>query len=178
MQTLIRRGHFDAGHRVMNHAFKCSNLHGHTYVYELEYAFRHVEDIGYALDFGEVKRVACAWIEDHLDHACIVNPLDHQVIAACIGTNSKTYYMNLGLGCNPTAENIAKEIFFACDYLVADGNLYLRRVRLWETPNCSVVVEQGAMTESERTSLINALAPSLRAYKQAKGQVSYDSRKG
>ena len=58
MQIITRKGSFDAGHRVMNEKMKCFNLHGHTYLYELQFAFGYMKGIGYALDFKEMRRSA------------------------------------------------------------------------------------------------------------------------
>jgi hypothetical protein len=57
-QYITRKGNFDSGHRVMNERMKCFNIHGHTYLYELEFEFNEMEEIGYAIDFKEIKRVA------------------------------------------------------------------------------------------------------------------------
>ena len=76
MQYITRSGTFDSGHRVMNERMKCFNLHGHTYLYDLTFSFDSMKDIGYAIDFKEIKRVACQWIDDILDHGFIVNPKD------------------------------------------------------------------------------------------------------
>ena len=82
-QYITRKGTFDSGHRVMNERMKCFNMHGHTYLYELEFEFNSMEAIGYAIDFKEIKRVGCQWIDDMLDHGFIVNPKDDDVIKAC-----------------------------------------------------------------------------------------------
>ena len=111
-QTITRKGSFDSGHRVMNERMKCFNIHGHTYIYELTFEFNEMEEIGYAIDFKEIKRVGCQWIDDLLDHGFIVNPKDEAVINACKLTTSKIWYMSLNGKdeyCNPSAENIAKE---------------------------------------------------------------------
>ena len=53
---VTRKGKFDAGHRVMNERFKCFNLHGHEYHYELTFSYLMSEEIGYAIDFKEIKK--------------------------------------------------------------------------------------------------------------------------
>ncbi len=57
IQYISRKGNFDSGHRVMNEFMKCYNIHGHTYLYELTFSFENMEEIGYAIDFKEIKRV-------------------------------------------------------------------------------------------------------------------------
>lgn len=41
-QYITRKGNFDSGHRVMNERMKCFNIHGHTYLYELEFEFNEI----------------------------------------------------------------------------------------------------------------------------------------
>ena len=56
VQYITRKGNFDSGHRVMNEFMKCYNIHGHTYLYELTFSFENMEEIGYAIDFKEIKK--------------------------------------------------------------------------------------------------------------------------
>ena len=64
MQTITREYGFDAGHRVMNERFKCFNAHGHRYHIKLTYSFQDMHEIGYIIDFKEIKRVGVQWIDD------------------------------------------------------------------------------------------------------------------
>lgn len=182
MQTMIRRGAFDAGHRVMHQRFKCANLHGHTYIYELHLAFADVERIGYALDFSEVKRIACAWVDERLDHAMLANPRDIEIIELCRRSGWKLYEMQLG-GMdgdqNPTAENIAKEIWYAAHTLLvgpANDMLRVKEVRLWETPNCSVTATSASLTDDEWSYGRTIMQPGLIEWRRARGEVVYDAR--
>ena len=61
MNKIIRKGSFDAGHRVMFQRFKCSHMHGHRYEYQLEFSYCEMQELGYAIDFSEIKRIGCAW---------------------------------------------------------------------------------------------------------------------
>jgi 6-pyruvoyltetrahydropterin/6-carboxytetrahydropterin synthase len=72
-QYITRKGNFDSGHRVMNEFMKCFNIHGHTYLYELTFSFESMEEIGYAIDFKEIKRVFCQWIDDIFEFYNIYN---------------------------------------------------------------------------------------------------------
>ena len=83
-QYISRKGSFDSSHRVMNERMKCFNQHGHGYAYSLTFSFESIESIGYALDFKEIKRIGCQWIDDKLDHGSIYNPLDVDFINPCI----------------------------------------------------------------------------------------------
>jgi len=183
MQIITRKGSFDAGHRVMNEKMKCFNLHGHTYLYELQFAFEYMKGIGYALDFKEIKRVASQWIDDYLDHAVLLNPKDDVLIKASIEIGSKMWIMSLngkGEYCNPTVENIAREVFIAVDYLFEQlypgGNLRLQTIQVYETPNCSTILNTEDILPMERIEFLKVNANLLDSYAQEKGVVEYDDR--
>jgi 6-pyruvoyltetrahydropterin/6-carboxytetrahydropterin synthase len=182
-QTVTRIGTFDAAHRVMNEKFKCFNVHGHTYKYELTFAFSETEEIGYAIDFKEIKRVMMQWIDDNLDHGCIVNWKDLTLIHSCKMLQSKLHHMSLNGAyeyCNPTAENIAREIFLAIRYLTRrlyGSNVILINVRLWETPNCFVDCTNISTPTEQKENFYKVWAESLDEYAKQKGTVEYDDRK-
>lgn len=180
-QTISRKGNFDSGHRVMNERMKCFNLHGHTYLYELTFEFNSMESIGYAIDFKEIKRVACQWIDDILDHGVLVNPHDEAVIECAIKTGSKIWYMSLngkGEYCNPTVENIAKEVFLAMEILFSVyPDLKIKKVKIFETPNCSTVCKAKSIEESERDNFQTMNGTNIAIYANAKGILNYDDRK-
>jgi len=180
IQTITRKGTFDAGHRVMNERMKCFNVHGHTYLYELEFTFNNMETIGYAIDFKEIKRVACQWIDDILDHGMLINPEDQHVIEMCSRLESKKWLMSLngsGKYCNPTVENIAKEIFLAIQFLLDNNLLKLQMVRLYETPNCFTDCFANSISTQEEKNFLYVHAPELEKYKEEKGVMVYDDRK-
>ncbi|WP_374015883.1 6-carboxytetrahydropterin synthase QueD [Paenibacillus thiaminolyticus] len=58
---------FDAAHHLHAYEGKCKNLHGHTYqvVFGLS---GYTNDIGIALDFGDIKEIWKERIEPYLDH--------------------------------------------------------------------------------------------------------------
>ena len=179
-QTITRKGTFDSAHRVMNEKMKCFNLHGHTYLYELTFKFNTIEDIGYAIDFKEIKRVGCQWIDDMLDHGTIVNPKDVHVIQAAIAVKSKIWFMSLngrGEYCNPSVENIAKEVFLGVRHLLDDGNLCLQKVTIYETPNCFTECFADSFTLKEQNNFMVCRRGDLDRYKEKMGVVIYDDRK-
>jgi len=180
-QYVTRKHKFDAGHRVMHERFKCHNMHGHEYHVEITLSYEQPKSLGYAIDFKEIKRVGCSWIDDFLDHAFICNPQDKIVIDACKAVGSKYYLMNLvdkeGF-CNPSAENIAKELFFILGVLLNRGDetaLTVSSIKLHETTNC--YVECTGLTEAEENQLLlTTLFAQLFIYKMNKGSVEYDQR--
>ena len=180
-QYISRKGTFDSGHRVMNERMKCFNMHGHTYLYDLEFEFNEMEHIGYAIDFKEIKRVGCQWIDDILDHGFLVNPHDESVIAACKATHSKIWYMSLNgehQYCNPSVENIAKEIFLAMEILFEKyNNLKIHKLTIYETPNCCTTCISESVSDRERDNWMRTNRTHVELYRDEKGYVEYDDRK-
>jgi len=180
MQLISRKGSFDSGHRVMNEKFKCYNIHGHTYLYELNFEFNDMMDIGYAIDFKEIKRVGCQWIDDYLDHGMILNPKDDLLITTAKQMGSKYWIMSLNGGgyCNPTAENIAREICLAQQILFEKHNgLYFHSLRLYETPNCWTDCYLGEISDKEKENFNTARSHEIRKYAAEKGIIEYDCTK-
>ena len=186
IQYISRKGNFDSGHRVMNERMKCFNIHGHTYIYELTFSFENMEEIGYAIDFKEVKRVFCQWIDDILDHGMILNPQDTKLIETTKEYGTKLWLMSLNGKneyCNPSVENIAKEVFLAMDvlsealYAEAPTRLKIHNVKIYETPNCWTDCNRESISANERQNfMINRLVE-IMEYACNKGVVEYDDRK-
>ena len=181
-QFITRKGSIDCGHRVMNHAFACNNYHGHTYLYELHFGFGSVEDIGYAVDFKEIKRIGVQWMLDFLDHGFIANPKDKDIIKLIKDNGMKLWLMSINgkdQDCNPTAENIAKEIFIAMEILfdhIKDFSLY--ELVLYETPNNFTTCYHTSVSTTERNNFRSIHKKSILEYADSKGEVTYDVRKG
>jgi 6-pyruvoyltetrahydropterin/6-carboxytetrahydropterin synthase len=140
-----------------------------------------MEDIGYALDFKEIKRVGCQWIDDLLDHGMILNAHDETVIETVKKLNSKLWLMTLngpGEYCNPSVENISKEIFLAQEMLFAKYEmLKVYHLRLYETPNCYTDCYKESISEQERNNFSSVHKDQLAKYAHDLGMVEYDDRK-
>ena len=185
-QYISRKGNFDSGHRVMNEFMKCYNIHGHTYLYELTFSFENMEEIGYAIDFKEIKRVFCQWIDDILDHGMILNPKDELLIKTTKDYGTKLWLMSLngsGRYCNPSVENIAKEVFLAMEvlsntlYKDAPTGLKIHKVTIYETPNCWAECLAESISVSEWKAFNIEKGREIAEYAKAKGVLEYDDRK-
>ena len=180
-QYMGRHCSFDSGHRVMNEKMKCFNMHGHTYLCELKFEFNEMESIGYAIDFKEIKRVGLQWIDDILDHGMILNPQDTVVIDAAVNTGSKLWLMSLNGKdgyCNPSAENISKEIFLAMMVLFQQyPTLRIHNVKLHETPNCYVECIKDSISDEEAHNWMINRYEEVNKYALDKGVYEYDDRK-
>lgn len=187
---ITRTYEFDAAHRVMHERVKCWQMHGHRYKLDITLSYDETHSIGYAMDFKEIKRVCCNYLDLRFDHGCILNRHDTVLIDAIsklnnvTGKTSKLHLMNLcgseGF-CNPSAENIAKELFFACSKLLNDPhncNLEVFEVKLYETPNCWVTTRRESLSESDWYHLEGSeFAEDLTQYRQQMGSLEYDERK-
>lgn len=186
IQYITRKGNFDSGHRVMNEFMKCFNIHGHTYLYELTFSFENMEEIGYAIDFKEIKRVFCQWIDDIMDHGMILNPHDTKLIETTKEYGTKLWLMSLngqGEYCNPSVENIAKEVFCAMHilsetlYAGVPTGLKIHSIKIYETPNCFTECFADSISEDEFQNFQLANGKDIESYAKEKGVLEYDDRK-
>lgn len=136
MITMTKRLEFDAGHRLMNHESKCANLHGHRYAIDVTIALEgSLDHAGRIVDFGEVKSVFGAWVDDELDHTFIANSKDEALIAALVPLQRKRV---VTLPFEPSAENLAVWLLsHAARLLDVPGSRRVVRLVLWETPTSS-----------------------------------------
>ena len=110
---------FDAAHHLHCYEGKCKNLHGHTYKVVFGIS-GYVNDIGLAIDFGDIKEIWKNEIEIYLDHR----------------------YLNETLPVmNTTAENMVVWIYEKMAEALTKGNraeeykgARVECVRLFETP--------------------------------------------
>lgn len=174
MQTITRTFEFDTAHRVMNERVKCFNLHGHRFKAEVTFGYDVLRAIGYAIDFKELKRVLGSFIDDRFDHAAMLNPMDKELIGVVNNNGWKLWLMGLGSGedVNPSAENIASEIFYIANKFFdkEKHGIWVEKVRLYETPNCWVDCND------YHYSATNKVDEELNEYRLSMGDMEYDIR--
>lgn len=134
-----RKIEFDTGHRVIGHQFKCKYLHGHRYVLEITATAKNLDELGMVTDFATLKAIMKGWIDQYWDHNVILHEADRDFGEYIAGyTGQKVYYLSN----NPTAENmllhLKNEII---PVLFAEQNFAIIGLKLYETPNCHVVIE-------------------------------------
>ncbi len=130
MIQITRRLEFDAGHRVLGHEGKCRHIHGHRYAAEITIQGPGLDSLGRVIDFGVVKAVVGDWIDKHWDHNLLLNSKDPLLFGPL--DEERVPYL---FGGNPTAENMARELWQVATNLLA-SNLQVIRVRIYETPSC------------------------------------------
>lgn len=175
MRAITRVFEWDSAHRVMNEKVKCFNLHGHRWKVETTFEFNSKGSLGYAIDFKELKRIVGAWIDEKLDHACICNPMDMELIDVCRKNNWRLYVMGMGNygDINPSAENLASELFYTIKQLFINdlSGIRIAKLRLYETPNCWVETDRFDYVAS------NVYLEDLVQWRNSKGEFNYDIRK-
>ncbi|RSS83680.1 6-carboxytetrahydropterin synthase [Streptomyces sp. WAC06614] len=125
---------FAYGHRLVRYSGKCRHLHGHNGLLEVVLDSDRLDDKGMVIDFGQIKETVGTWVRDHLDHRLILCKED-PLIPLLEAAGEPVYVM----ADNPTAENIAKEVW---NKAKAEG-LPVCETRLWETPT-SLACYRGA----------------------------------
>ncbi len=123
MFRVTKEIHFCYGHRLLNYAGKCRNLHGHNgkAVITLEAAsLDALRDGG-----GLLRNQACGGevIDETLDHRMLLHEAD-PIIPELVRQGEPFVTLNA----NPTAENIARLIY---ERIAAQG-LPVVEVTLWE----------------------------------------------
>lgn len=139
MVTAVRKIHFCAGHRVMNHESKCATLHGHNYNMYIHARAPQLDSLGRVIDFGVLNEIAGNWIDTYWDHTTILDQNDKAMIE-CLKDAPKRKPLFL-LPENPTAENLAEYFLkIVCPDIFKNTGVEIYKVVLWETENCFVEV--------------------------------------
>ena len=108
MYTVTKRMEISAAHKLeLDYESPCTRLHGHNWIIEVTCQAEELNDRGMVIDFKAIKSL-------------VSSELDHR-------------YLNERLGCNPTAENIAKWI---CDHVP-----YCVRVKVQESEGNVAIYE-------------------------------------
>lgn len=146
MLTITRKLEFDAGHRIPDHKSQCRNLHGHRYTLLITLVGAVVEaegqsDNGMIMDFTDIKTLAKTHLVDLWDHAFLVCRNDTAVRQFL---DSMPDHKTVVLDRIPTVENLAKAAFDILKNVYQDRygtGLSLRKITLYETPNCWAEVD-------------------------------------
>lgn len=115
--TIYKQFTFDAAHFLPQvlEGHLCRQLHGHTYQLTVFVSGPVLEDLGWVIDFSELKAV-CKPLVERLDHA-LLNEVS-------------------GLE-NPTAENVARWLWNGIKVKLPN----LQKIALKETPTSGVIYE-------------------------------------
>jgi len=139
MKVLAYRYHdFSMGHRVYQHESKCASLHGHNYRIHFYCEAPRLDDIGRVIDFSDIKKYLCQWLEENWDHKFLVYELDPWLEKLKVIDPEGTVSTNF----NPTAENMATYLLTEIGpQQLKESPVKLSKVVVDETRKCSASVE-------------------------------------
>jgi 6-pyruvoyltetrahydropterin/6-carboxytetrahydropterin synthase len=135
----IRYHDISCGHRVHGHESKCAHLHGHnyrmTFFCEPE---KDLDSIGRVIDFSDIKKRLCMWIEEEWDHRFLVwihDPMKNTLLDLDPDGVWVTAF-------NPTAENMAQYLVAVVGPRQLEGTgIVLTKCLVEETRKCSASFE-------------------------------------
>lgn len=132
--ALTKEFTFDAAHHLHCYEGKCKSLHGHTYKLIITIS-GYVDNIGIAIDFGDIKNIFKEVVDSRLDHR----------------------YLNEALpNMNTTAENmivwIWEEIEKNLSQYYTDKDHRLEELVLYETPTSYATLKREWFLEDGKTT--------------------------
>ena len=140
--SCTRKLEWDCLHRIPAHEGKCRAFHGHRYVAEITCEAPALDNAGRVIDFGLIKSLVGAWIDEHWDHTAILMSTDDDPATLAIITSNKAYGRPVYLmNRAPSAENIAQELASIASSLLSNWPLSVIEVRVWETPSTCATYE-------------------------------------
>lgn len=137
-QEISIRLRFEFAHRLLHHKGKCNNIHGHSGIAWVYFTGDVNDQTGMMADFGDIKKTIQTWIDEHWDHALILNSDDADLLNAFI-TTPILLYQTVG---DPTMENLCRILSQVIWTMKGDetlpASLILSRVTIQETENAFV----------------------------------------
>lgn len=132
-------------HRQHLHVGHCAHIHGHNWAITLTFACRETDANGFVVDFGALKYLK-AWIDEHLDHACLFNENDPEkdALLASVGHLFKPYILP-----NCSCEGLARHIYEVFNPLVLEqtaDRVWITEVEIEEDSKNSAAYRPGNHT--------------------------------
>jgi len=153
--VIVRKFGIDCGHRLYEHDGKCKNIHGHRYTFHVYFTSDDLDKLGRVVDFGWVKNKIGNWLENNWDHGMLINENDpigelwkqeSWMTAECIipiellnALKELNGMKHFFLPCNPTAENLASQLYIIANQLMEGTGVTVCKVKCGETPNCEAL---------------------------------------
>lgn len=106
---------FNSAHRLPNYEGKCEALHGHTWQAVLVIEGK-IKDDGMVYDFKKLKKIVDDVLPDHV----LLNDIVE----------------------NPTAENLANFYIVKIGKILAEKDLTLKSLEIWESDDACAIAEK------------------------------------
>jgi 6-pyruvoyltetrahydropterin/6-carboxytetrahydropterin synthase len=113
MYELMIETRFAAAHQLRNYKGKCENLHGHNWKVQVAVSAERLNEIGLAMDFGDIKAIT----ND------VIGTLDHAML------NELFPFTEI----NPSSENIARWIYESLKKKIDTDEIEVASVTVWES---------------------------------------------
>ncbi len=114
--------HFAAAHNLLNYQGDCENLHGHNWKVEVTVNTEDLDKAGLGIDFKILKKYTKE----------IMNYLDHKYL------NDLEAFK----GISPSSEHISKFIFEQLLEKLADYDVTMEKITVWESDNAYATYTQ------------------------------------
>lgn len=118
-------------HRQHRHPGHCAFIHGHNWSFTLVFGCKQCDENGFVIDFGQLRLIR-AWIEQHLDHACVLNR-DDTLKDTLLDAASEAFKVYEVECCS--CEGLARHLFQIFDQLVrthSGGRAFLIKIEVRE----------------------------------------------
>jgi len=129
-------------HMLADHKGKCLNIHGHTYVMQVELEREDngvinapgTTDHGMVMEFDDIKKIIKDLIVEPLDHAFVywtdsTDELEHSIAALLIKHHRKLVNINY----RPTTENLAADFLNRINEHLSSEPVHAKELILWES---------------------------------------------
>lgn len=113
MYELMIETRFAAAHQLRHYKGKCENLHGHNWKVQVAVSAERLNEIGLAMDFGDIKAIT----ND------VIGTLDHAML------NELFPFTEI----NPSSENIARWIYESLKKKIDTDEIEVASVTVWES---------------------------------------------
>lgn len=148
MITATKYKDISVAHRIVDHHGKCKFIHGHNYRIHFTCTKPQLDEIGMILDFEEIQKKLCDWVEENWDHQFLIWEKDPLIkllspilknLASCPELEQIIEGSFMIVPFNTTAENMAHYLLEKTGFFVFQGsNVQLVSVIVEETRKCSV----------------------------------------
>ncbi len=142
MYNIAKEFSFSMGHRLSCHDGLCKNFHGHNYVVIVGLKSGELNPNGMVMDFADLKALGEHYFKE-FDHAMMINKSDAGKFMKL--QQQMPYLKVLIVDYEPTAENMAREIYFYFQNEIDkySGSVKMDFVTIYETEKSQVTYTEG-----------------------------------